>query len=355
MSFRILLNRFCFLLIFMCCISIPAQDAMKGSLEVKTLESEFLKENKIGIDVKRSLQVYLPPDYTISNQKYPVVYYLHSIFDSPEVIIKNRKVTTLIDNTIQEGTSKAFILVVADFTSPTLGSLFENSSTSGYWLDFITKELVPYIDKEFRTIANKNSRAVIGDFMGGRGALKLGMAYPELLGIVYAMHPVATGSGYLPRSGIGVDWDKIHAATSYDDLIGTGRTQIFASICQAFLPNPNRPPLYADFLFEKQEDQTLHLHPKNVRKEQKEFHLDEVLDRYATNLQNLKAIAFDWARFDPTQAHVISNRRFSKKLMDLGIAHQGEEFVGDPWNKYWGNHGRFTTRVLPFLNEHLSF
>jgi len=67
---------------------------------------------------------------------------LHSIFDSPEVIIKNRKVTTLIDNNIQKGTSEAFILVVADFTSPTLGSLFENSSTSGRWLDFITKELV---------------------------------------------------------------------------------------------------------------------------------------------------------------------------------------------------------------------
>jgi len=59
-------NRLCLLFIFICSISTLAQDEMKGSLEVKTLESEFLKENKIGLDIKRNLQVYLPPGYTTS-------------------------------------------------------------------------------------------------------------------------------------------------------------------------------------------------------------------------------------------------------------------------------------------------
>lgn len=332
-----------------------SQGTILGTIENETLVSEILSKNKIGLDKNRNIKIYLPPSYHKSRSTFPVVYYLHSIFDNPDVIISNRRTVEIIDKNIQNNLSKEFIFVVADFTSPTTGSLFENSSTSGYWLDFISEELVPFIDENYRSKPDKNSRAVIGDFMGGRGALKVAMIYPELFNVVYALHPVATGSGYLPRVALDVDWNKIHSANSYQDLVGTGRTQVFASICQAFLPNPDRPPLYADFLFERDENGNLKLSPENVRKEQKTFHLDEELNKYASNLRMLKAIALDWARFDPTQAHVISNRRFSKKLMDLGVDHLGEEFVGDPWNKYWGDHGRFSTRVLPFLNDHLRF
>jgi len=336
-------------------LNVNAQELITGVVRDDTIISKALEKNKIGLDPLRKLKVYLPPNYSKSNNNFPVVYYLHSIFDSPDVMLSQRNITKTIDGNIQNNQSKEFILVIADFSSPTIGSLYENSSTSGYWLDFIVEELIPHIDNNYKTIRNKDSRAIIGDFMGGRGALKLSMTFPKVFGIVYALHPVATGSGYLPRVSLGVDWDKIHAAKSYTALVGLGRTQIFASICQAFLPNPNRPPLFSDFLFEKNQEGELMLNPELVRKEQKAFHLDEQLDFYADNLRGLKAIAFDWARFDPTQDHVISNRRFSKKLMDLGIEHEAEEFVGDPWNKYWGEDGRFSTRVLPFLNKHMLF
>ncbi|WP_298545727.1 alpha/beta hydrolase-fold protein [uncultured Aquimarina sp.] len=331
------------------------QYLMKGSVINDTITSKVLEKNKVGLSTKRNIKIYLPPSYATSKKNYPVVYYLHNVFSNPSIVINDHKTPEIIDKNISEDRSNEFVFVVADFTSPTIGSLFENSSTSGYWLDFITKELVVYIDQNYRTIPNNNSRAVIGHFMGGRGALKLGMAYPEVFNIVYAMHPVATGTGYLPRASLDIDWKKIHSAKSYKVIEGTGRTQIFTSICQAFLPNTNRPPFYCDFLFEKDDKGVLKIHPKNIRKEQKEFHLDEKLDEYADNLRSLKAIAFDWARFDQTQAHVISNRRFSKKLMDIGVDHQGIEFVGDPWNKYWGDEGRIAKRVLPFLNEHLKF
>ncbi|WP_298311174.1 alpha/beta hydrolase-fold protein [uncultured Aquimarina sp.] len=331
------------------------QYLMKGSIINDTITSKVLEKNKVGLSTKRNIKIYLPPGYSSSKNKYPVVYYFHSLFENPNHVISDHKTPEIIDKNISENRSKEFIFVVADFTSPTIGSLFENSSTSGYWLDFITKELVPFIDQKYRTISDKNSRAVIGHFMGGRGALKVAMAYPQIFGIVYALHPVATGSGYLPRVSLGIDWDKVLLAKSYKDVGDDIRTKIFTSVCQAFLPNPDRAPLYCDFLFEKDENEVLKLHPKNVRKEQKGFHLDERLDEYADNLRSLKAIAFDWARFDQTQAHVISNRRFSKRLMDLGVDHEGIEFVGDPWNKYWGNDGRIATRVLPFLNKHLKF
>lgn len=332
-----------------------AQFTLKGRIVNDTIKSKALADNKIGLNTHRNVKIYLPPGYATSKNKYPVVYYLHSLFENPNHVISDHKTPEIIDKSIAKNRSKEFIFVVADFTSPTIGCFFENSSTSGNWLDFISKELVPYIDQNYRTISDTNSRAVIGHFMGGRGALKVAMTYPDLFSIVYALHPVATGSGYLPRVSLDIDWSKVQSAKSYKEIDQSVMAQIFTSVCQAFLPNPNRPPLYCDFLFEKDEKGELTLHPKNVRKEQRGFHLDESLDEYGDNLRSLKAIALDWARFDRTQAHVISNRRFSKKLMDLGVEHIGEEFVGDPWNKYWGNEGRIATRVLPFLNKHLEF
>ncbi|MFD2561198.1 alpha/beta hydrolase [Aquimarina rubra] len=342
---------------FLICFSINtfAQHTLKGKIINDTIDSKVLALNKIGLNTKRNVKIYLPPGYSQSKNKYPVVYYLHSLFENPNHIVSDHKTPEIVDKSIENNQSKEFIFVVADFTSTTVGSLFENSNTSGRWLDFITTELVPFVDQNYRTISDKNSRAVIGHFMGGRGALQLGMTYPEVFSVVYALHPVATGSGYLPRVSLAIDWDKVHAAKSYAEINENVMAQIFTSVCQAFLPNPNRPPLYCDFLFEKDENDKLKLNPKNVRKEQKQFHLDEKLDEYADNLRSLKAIAFDWARFDQTQAHVISNRRFSKKLMDIGVDHEGIEFVGDPWNKYWGDDGRIATRVLPFLNKHLNF
>ncbi|MHA7059575.1 alpha/beta hydrolase [Aquimarina sp. M1] len=332
-----------------------AQYALKGKIVDDTIHSKILSKNKIGLNTHRNIKIYLPPGYSQSQNNYPVVYYLHSLFENPNTIISDHKTPEIIDKNIAQNVSKEFIFVVPDFTSSTIGSLYENSSTSGFWEDFITKELVPYIDKNYRTISSNDSRAVIGHFMGGRGALKLAMTYPEIFSVVYALHPVATGSGYLPRVSLDVNWNQVLLAKSYQDIGDDIRTKIFTSVCQAFLPNPDRPPLYCDFLFEKDKNGSVTLHPQNIRKEQKGFHLDERLDEYADNLRSLKAIAFDWARFDQTQAHIISNRRFSKKLMDIGVDHQGIEFVGDPWNKYWGDQGRIATRMLPFLNKHLKF
>lgn len=53
-------------------------------------------------------------------------------------------------------------------------------------------------------------------------------------------------------------------------------------------------------------------------------------------------------------AHVSSNRQFSGKLEDLGVAHEAEEYRGDPFNRTWTEDGRFAERVLSFLRNHLA-
>lgn len=190
--------------------------------------------------------------------------------------------------------------------------------------------------------------------MGGRGALKLAMTHSDIFGSVYAMHPVATGNGALPWSSLDINWQKVHQAKTPSDLDGPGRDKIFVAICQAFLPNLNRPPFYCDFPVEF-DGTVARPVPESTRKAQKGFHLDETLDESAGNLRSLRGLALDWGRFDPNQAHVESNREFSRKLQELGVDHEGEEFRGTPWDQYWTKNGRFYTRVLPFFQRTLVF
>ena len=86
-----------------------------------------------------------------------------------------------------------------------------------------------------------------------------------------------------------------------------------------------------------------------------EFLLDQTLNESEKNLRSMRGIAFDWGRFDETRAHVVSNRDFSRKLQDLGIEHEAEEYAGNPFDKNWTDNGRFFSRVLPFLERYLIF
>jgi hypothetical protein len=325
----------------------------QGVLLTKTLHSTILRDNRVGLNTDRSVKIYLPPGYQASGKRYPVVYYLTSFNGQ---LFSNGRVVTLIERGFAAGVIKDFILVAADYSTATIGSIYENSPVSGRWLDFIVSELVPFVDSQFRTFPNRNSRAVVGDFFGGRGALKLAMVHAETFSVVYALHPVATGQGNLPWVSLdGLDFKKMYAAKSYADLNGTGRTPIFLAICQAFLPNLSRPPLYCDFLFEPDKNGELVLNSDNMQKAKEGFQLEETLPQSAANLKTMRGIAFDWGRFDPNQDHVIANRVFSRRLEDLGVEHEAEEYRGDPSSRVWTDDGRFYSRVLPFLARHMVF
>lgn len=333
---------------------VMADEVNRGTLLTEQVTSSILKENKIGLNPNRNIKVYLPPGYANSGKSYPVVYFFHSIFWNIEKMFENGNMVKLLDRGIAKGVVRDFIFVAADYSTPTTGCVYENSPVSGRWLDFTVEELVPYIDSHFRTIKHRNSRALTGDFMGGRGALKLAMTHAELFSVAYAMHPVATGIGQLPWTYVQVDWKKIYQAKKFSDVGPDGRTQLFVTICQAFLPNPDRPPFYCDYYMEPENGEPK-LHVKNTEMMKRGFLLEETLAEAAGNLKSLRGLAFDWGRFDPTPAHVYSNQAFSRRLEDLGVEHEAEEYRGNPWDRLWTDDGRFYGRVLPFLEKHLVF
>ena len=331
----------------------PAGEPPRGTVVDEPFVSTVLRDNRIGLNPERAIKVLLPPGYAKSRRRYPVVYFLHNAWWSPRQMFEDGRAQRLIERGFAEGVVKEFIFVVADYTGPTTGSLYENSPVSGRWIDYAVDEIVPLIDAKFRTLAQRESRAVVGDFFGGRGALKLAMVKGDVFSVAYAMHPVATGTGDIPWSSLEIDWPRMHAAKSFGELGGLGRSQVFWAIHQAFAPNVAKAPCFCDFYTELKDGKPVY-NPDRALAMQGAFLLDETLAAAAPALRTMRGLAFDWGRFDTTQAHVLSNRQFSRKLEDLGVEHEAEEYRGDPWNRTWTEDGRFARRVLPFLQAHLQ-
>jgi S-formylglutathione hydrolase FrmB len=129
-------------------------------------------------------------------QRYPVIYFLPNPFEnSYRFDFDHRDMQGLLDRAIADDVVKKFILVAVDMNTPLGSSWYVNSPVTGNWEEFIVKELMPYIDANFKTISNRDSRGIAGIFIGGYGAIRFGMRHPDVFGTVYAMHPVGTGTG----------------------------------------------------------------------------------------------------------------------------------------------------------------
>jgi len=328
-------------------------DGKRGSLLTERVVSTILKDNRVGVDPNRTIKVYLPPGYEESSGSYPVVYYLHSIFQNPEKLLEDGRLISLLERGFESGATREFILVVPDYSTSSTGTLYENSKSTGRWLDFTIDEVVPFVDSHFRTLPKAESRGLVGDMMGGRGVFQLGMRYPDIFSCIYAMNPVGTALGLLPMPAY-PDWRKIHQAKSFSELSNDHISQIFITMSQAFLPNESRPPFYCNFLMEMV-DGTPTLQPENAQILMDAFLVDHGIDNYQSNLHRLRGIAFDWARYDPIQDHVYGSQALSRKLESFGIAHEAEEYRGVAWEENWRDYGRFYTRVLPFLSRNLVF
>ena len=128
-----------------------------------------------------SCLVYLPESYqTNSLRRYPVLYYLHGGTGNQREV---RWLTKRVDAAIREGRMEPLI-IVAPQALPIGWYINANVSdskvTSGPIEDVLIKDMIPFIDSNFRTIASREGRALEGFSMGGRGALMLAFKHPEL-------------------------------------------------------------------------------------------------------------------------------------------------------------------------------
>ncbi|MDE3181379.1 MAG: hypothetical protein KGM47_17185 [Acidobacteriota bacterium] len=143
----------------------------------------------------------LPAGYADSNQRYPVLYFLHGMFENYHAWDENGG-KDILDGLLSKGKIGPFIMV-----TPDAGNSFYVNSYDGKdrYEDFFIQELVPAIDREYRTIPEAAERGVSGVSMGGYGSLHLAMSHPDVFGSVSAQgaalipkfpHPVPTTGRY---------------------------------------------------------------------------------------------------------------------------------------------------------------
>jgi hypothetical protein len=336
-------------------VTLPAFAQGKPSqLVAREIDSKSFAGSKIGVSPVRKMVVYLPAGYEGDSARYPVIYLLPNPLEpSFRGVFDKQGAQGVFDRAIAAGAVGKFILVCVDMTTPLGSSWYVNSPVTGNWEDFMVQELVPYVDANFRTLPSRDSRGVAGIFMGGYGAIRFGMEHPDVFGSVYAMHPVGTGSGVLIMDGR-PNWDVLANAKSLDDAKKDGYSQIFTSIFEAHLPNPDKPPLYMD-LSARREGGELVIDSALMDKLRNNFFIESLIPKYADNLKTLRGFKFDWDRCDGNYDHVYSNQALTHKLNEFGIHHEAEEYNGMWGEPLWGADGRITTEVLPFFQRHLVF
>jgi len=324
-----------------------------SQVAVHELRGESLSHSLIGTDPVRKLAVYLPAGYEGASQRYPVIYYLPSPIGKFDEDFYRGQVRGLLDRAVVAGEINKVIFVAVDMATPLGCSWYVNSPVTGNWEDFMVRELVPYVDANFRTLANRDSRGIVGDFMGGYGAIRFGMTHPEVFGSVYALHPVGTGSGIYTMYSR-PDWKLLAHIQSMDELKESPFGAIFTSIFQASVPDVKRPPLYIDLQAHLVGD-TVEVDSAVTERLRDNFLLETMIGKYSDNLKSLRGLRFDWARNDGNQDHVYSNQAFTHKLNEFGIPHEAEEYNGVWGTGNWGEDGRVYTEVLPFFARHLVF
>ena len=341
--------------LFLGALPLSAQNSgSKSQIVERVIHSKSFAANKIGVSADRKLIVYLPAGYAGSGKRYPVLYFFASPLDSYRSLFDKSGAQALFDRAIARGTVRSFILVSVDMTTPLGASWFVNSPVTGNWDDFTVQELVPYIDAGFRTIPTRGARGLMGHHMGAYGAIRIGMKHADIFGSLYGMNPVGSGSGVQIMDSR-PNWDLLEHAASLDEVKKDGFSAIFTSIFQAHLPNPEKPPLYAD-LPAHRDGWKLMIDSKLTARLRDSFFLESLIPQYADNLKSLRGFKFDWSRNDGIWDHVFSNHALTHKLNEFGIVHEAEEYNG-LWDTdtYWSPEGRVIADVLPFFQQHLEF
>jgi enterochelin esterase-like enzyme len=138
----------------------------------------FSKANNQEIKIK----VYTPPGYATGKARYPVVYNLHGGGGSPER--QWGRVGATLADAMENKRVRPMIYVFAEGLGNTL--FVDTAGTKKQVETTVIKELIPFIDANYRTVAAREGRAIDGFSMGGFGAMHFAFKYPEVFSSVVA-------------------------------------------------------------------------------------------------------------------------------------------------------------------------
>jgi Putative esterase len=151
-------------------------------------QSECLVGNRLGDPAERDLYVYTPPSYGADRaRRYPVLVVLTGYASSGASLLNYKpwepSFLERYERLIAAGAPEA-VVVMPDCFTRWGGSQFLDSAATGPYQRYVADEVVGHVDAHYRTLARRESRAVVGKSSGGFGALRLAMDRPERFAVV---------------------------------------------------------------------------------------------------------------------------------------------------------------------------
>jgi S-formylglutathione hydrolase FrmB len=261
-----------------------------------------------------------------------------------------------MNDLIRKGAAREMIVVVPSGRNGYFGSFYTNSPVSGRWEDFFARDLVAWVDAQYRTLARPESRGIAGHSMGGYGALMLAMKHADVFGAVYALSPCCVGI----EGDMGPDnpaWAAAASVQSRDQLQARPPSfqafyvTAFIALAAALSPNPQKAPLFVDLPFAERDG---HMQPNEDAYARWRANMPLYLvEQYRTNLLKLRGIYLDYGSLEEFSHIRMTTRALSQELATRGIGHIFEIYED-------GDHGskireRLETRVFRFFSDLFAY
>jgi putative tributyrin esterase len=207
-----------------------AQSAPGGTVSVDTFWSQSL-------GTRKRVMVWLPPSYATSTLKrYPVAYYLHGAFGDETNWLNTGRLAITLDSLVASGVPEMIVVMpdgddgfyttwnfLGDWPGCRRNRAPNAEPADSYCVpwphydEYIARDLVGFVDRRYRTMADRKHRGIAGLSMGGYGAVTLAVAYPDVFSAAASHSGVlmpAKGGGRIAVTGTRFDIDSLRASWS---------------------------------------------------------------------------------------------------------------------------------------------
>lgn len=337
----------------------------EGTLVTLEHVSRVLADNPLGDPHVRRLHVWLPPQYDgprSRGRRFPVLFdlvgYTGSGFSHTNWRGFEENVPEKLARLVHARKLPPCVVVFPDCFTALGGNQYVNSSAIGRYADYLTRELVPFVDRELRTLAHRDHRGCFGKSSGGYGAMMHGMRHPSVWGAVanhsgdayfdfvyraewpatldeLARHrkrprkegPCDVAREEPPGADKGLDDGRVRRFLEHvwgREQLSGAEVLCLMNLCMAatYDPDPRAPngfrlpfDLETGELIPARWNRWLRHDPCRL------------VDRYAKNLRSLRALWIDCGWRDQYRIHY-GTRILSKKLRARRVPHVYEEFDG---------------------------
>lgn len=335
----------------------PASQALYLEIPAPSLANSMIGER-----TEQGIAVYLPPSYHSSDKRYPVLYFLPGYGDKYNNYMKN-VFAPYMDKLLAQSAVHEMIIVTVNGIGVLQGTFYANSPVTGNWEDFVTKDVIQYVDANYRTVKEARGRGIAGHSMGGFGAINAVMNTSDIFGYAYALSPGLFDKDGLTQSLVNfellekyirenVHLNKEAAREAYLEYIKKQNWTVTFSFSYAatFAYDINAQAPY--IAVPQKESNGTYLHDATWLRYEAGFGgISKKLETCSANLINLQGLVIEYGIRDKYTFIPAGCRFFSEELAKKGVPHALVSYDGDHVAQL---NSRIANELLPYFSKAFS-